>query len=77
MRGAGKTTTGRLVAEVLGWHFADLDDKLEEDAGRSIPDIVKASGWEGFRAQELATLKKMLSEKGKGHVFACGGTLEP
>lgn len=73
MRGAGKTTTGRLVAEVLGWQFADLDDTLEEDAGRSIPDIIKESGWEGFRYQELALLKKMLRENGEGHVFACGG----
>ncbi|KAI4287661.1 MAG: hypothetical protein L6R35_003077, partial [Caloplaca aegaea] len=73
MRGAGKTTTGRLAASVLGWQFLDLDEHLEETAKRTIPDIIKDSGWDGFRNQELALLKKSLHERPTGHVFACGG----
>ncbi|KAL8965450.1 MAG: hypothetical protein Q9197_006506, partial [Variospora fuerteventurae] len=73
MRGAGKTTTGRLAASVLGWQFLDLDEHLEETAKRTIPDIIKDSGWDGFRDQELALLKKSLHERPTGHVFACGG----
>ncbi|KAI4115093.1 MAG: hypothetical protein LQ338_007906, partial [Usnochroma carphineum] len=73
MRGAGKTTTGRLAATVLGWQFLDLDGHLEETAGRTIPEIIKQSGWDGFRDQELAMLKKALQEKTTGHIFACGG----
>lgn len=30
-------------------------------------------GWETFRAQELAILKKAIQEKPRGYVFACGG----
>ncbi|KAL8941289.1 MAG: hypothetical protein Q9211_001874, partial [Gyalolechia sp. 1 TL-2023] len=73
MRGAGKTTTGRLAAAVLGWQFLDLDDHLEATAGQSIPDMIKASGWDGFREHELAILKEALKEKPTGHIFACGG----
>ncbi|KAL8736932.1 MAG: hypothetical protein Q9181_002197, partial [Wetmoreana brouardii] len=73
MRGAGKTTTGRLAATVLGWEFVDLDAHLEEVAGQTIPEIIKASGWDAFRDQELAILKEALHTNPKKHVFACGG----
>ncbi|KAL9599206.1 MAG: hypothetical protein Q9219_003987 [cf. Caloplaca sp. 3 TL-2023] len=73
MRGAGKTTTGRLAATVLGRQFLDLDDHLEETLGQTIPEIIKRSGWDAFRDQELAILKKAMDEKGRGFVFACGG----
>ncbi|KAL8726276.1 MAG: hypothetical protein Q9166_006822 [cf. Caloplaca sp. 2 TL-2023] len=73
MRGAGKTTTGALAASVLGWPFVDLDACLEESASRTIPELIKASGWDEFRRQELAILQMMVHEKGKGHILACGG----
>lgn len=75
MRGAGKTTAGGWIADILGWPFADLDDQLEQESGRTIPEIIEESGWEGFRTQEVATLKKTIKEKPHGHVFACGGGL--
>ena len=73
MRGAGKTTTGKWIAAILGWAFADLDVTLEEEAGSSIPDIIKHSGWEHFRSLELSTLRKTLQTRSRHHVFACGG----
>ena len=73
MRGAGKTTTGRWVANLLGWPFTDLDEQLEKDEGHSIPEIIEKSGWEGFRSLEVAALGRELKEKPKGHVFAAGG----
>lgn len=73
MRGAGKTTAGGWVSNVLGWPFVDLDTQVEIDANTSIPQIIKESGWEGFRSHELALLKKMMVEKPNKHVFACGG----
>ena len=72
MRGAGKTTTGKWIADILGWPFTDLDDQLEKDTEQSIPDIIKTSGWEEFRSLEHAMLTKMLKEKPQGHVLACG-----
>ena len=37
--GTGKTSTGRILAQRLGRAFVDLDTKIEEEAGRSIPEI--------------------------------------
>ena len=73
MRGAGKTTTGKWVADVLDLSFVDLDSQLEIEAKQTIPEIIKESGWEGFREREVEILKKTMREKPKNHVFACGG----
>lgn len=73
MRGAGKTTTGKWVAGLLDRTFVDLDSLLEKEAGQSIPEVIEKSGWEGFRAQELAILKETTQEKHSVHVYACGG----
>ena len=73
MRGAGKTTTGGWAAKALGWSFVDLDVLLESTYGVSISQMIEKEGWEKFRANELDLLKKVMQEKGKKHVFACGG----
>ena len=73
MRGAGKTTTGKLVADLLDLSFVDLDSLLESEAKQTIPDIIKESGWEEFRRREVAILNKTTKEKPINHVFACGG----
>ena len=73
MRGAGKTTTGTWISEILGRPFVDLDSQLEVESQKSIPQIMEEAGWEGFRAQELTLLRKTLQEKSTGYVFACGG----
>ncbi|KAL8746349.1 MAG: hypothetical protein Q9190_001618 [Brigantiaea leucoxantha] len=73
MRGAGKTTTGSLMGSILNWPFIDLDTQLERDSGQSIPDIINQSGWDGFRAKELALLKSLMQSKPTRHVISCGG----
>ncbi|KAF1941023.1 Pentafunctional AroM protein [Clathrospora elynae] len=73
MRGAGKTTAGGWAARALGRPFIDLDTALEEYVGMTIPELIKAQGWEGFRSEELKLLQRTVKEKPNGHVFACGG----
>ena len=73
MRGAGKTTTGKWISEILGWPFIDLDSQLELETQESIPKIIEKSGWEGFRAQEFSCLKRTMQSNPTGHIFACGG----
>src|SRR3569833_2843734 len=41
MRGAGKTTAGGWMAEILGWSFVDLDMELERRSGMTIPDMIR------------------------------------
>ncbi|KAF2148827.1 Pentafunctional AroM protein [Myriangium duriaei CBS 260.36] len=73
MRGAGKTTTGGWMSRILGWPLIDLDTELENTVGMTIPELIKARGWDGFRAEELALAKNMVKEKPHGYIFATGG----
>ncbi|KAG6037541.1 hypothetical protein E4U41_005007 [Claviceps citrina] len=74
MRGAGKTTAGRLIAKHLDWNFSDLDEELERRSGMTIPDIINGPrGWDGFRQDELSLLKDVMSKLPRRHVFSCGG----
>lgn len=73
MRGAGKTFMGKWIANSLGLKFVDLDEYLEAKLNKSIPEIIKASGWEGFRKEELTVLREFLERHPRGYVAACGG----
>ncbi|KAF2802927.1 Pentafunctional AroM protein [Mytilinidion resinicola] len=73
MRGAGKTTTGGWAARILGWPLLDLDTALEAHVAMTIPELIKARGWEGFRDEELQLLARTIREKPTGHILACGG----
>jgi shikimate kinase len=70
-RGTGKTTVGRLLADQLGWAFADCDDFIEAAAGQSVTDIFAAEGEAGFRDREAAVLRELCARE--RHVVATGG----
>ena len=73
MRGAGKTTCGRIASKVLGWPVMDLDHLLEAEEGKTCGVIVKESGWTAFRAKEEALLKKTVNSNLTKTVISCGG----
>ncbi|KAK9473221.1 EPSP synthase-domain-containing protein [Dipodascopsis tothii] len=75
MRGAGKTTIGRMMAVAAGKKFKDLDDFFEEKAGQSVMDYVNTKGWDAFRATELEMLELAAKEMPEGYILACGGGL--
>ncbi len=70
MMGAGKTTVGRLVAASAGAAFIDLDDSIEEDAGRPIPEIFERFGEERFRVLERDAVDRVAGNRA---VIATGG----
>ena len=51
-RATGKTTLARLVAERLGWPWADSDDEIERRAGKSIARVFAEDGEPAFRELE-------------------------
>jgi len=59
--GSGKTTAGIKLASLLGWSFIDLDKKIEEYAGKTIPDIFSQEGEGYFRDLETRLLKTLKS----------------
>ena len=71
LRGSGKSSVGRRVAEVLGWPFADTDALVEAGTGRSAAGIITADGMPAFRALETAALAGALAESPL--VLATGG----
>ncbi|RCI07428.1 hypothetical protein L249_3776 [Ophiocordyceps polyrhachis-furcata BCC 54312] len=74
MRGAGKTTIGRQMADLMGWEFTDLDHELERHSGESIIDMVSGSSqWERFRQAELDLLRDIMTRQPQRRIFSCGG----
>lgn len=69
--GAGKSTVGRIVAELLERPFCDLDREIENAEGRSVDHLFRALGEEGFRDAERTALRRVASHKDA--VVACGG----
>jgi shikimate kinase / 3-dehydroquinate synthase len=50
--GSGKSAVGRRVASRHGATFVDLDDTIERETGRSIPELFASEGEAGFRGLE-------------------------
>jgi shikimate kinase / 3-dehydroquinate synthase len=67
---SGKTATAPLLAARLGWDWIDLDQRIEETAGESIPAIF-ARGEAEFRERECAALATVAQRE--QIVIATGG----
>lgn len=71
MPGSGKSTVGAALAESLGRKLVDVDERIVELAGCSIPEIFAKEGEEGFRQIEHQALCEVSKESGL--VIATGG----
>ncbi|MCI4643688.1 MAG: shikimate kinase [Hyphomonadaceae bacterium] len=71
LMGAGKSTVGRRLADVMGRKFYDSDVEIEKAAGLSISDIFALHGEAEFRRGERKVLARLLDET--PHVLATGG----
>ncbi|MEN8165274.1 MAG: shikimate kinase [Acidobacteriota bacterium] len=71
--GCGKTTVGRLLAERLAWSFVDLDQRIADNEGRTIPEIFSDGGEPAFRIAERQALFETVSAANT--VVAAGGGL--
>lgn len=73
--GCGKSSTGRKLAEILGWEFIDLDTYIEHKIGQNIPEIF-ADSEQRFRAIEAEAVRDVVTMKeitGGNLVLALGG----
>lgn len=69
--GAGKSTIGKVLAEIMGMEFYDSDREIERSTGADIPWIFDVEGESGFRKREVRMIDKLTRKK--GIVLATGG----
>jgi shikimate kinase len=71
MMGAGKSSIGRKLAQLLGIAFVDADSEIETAAQMTIPEIFAKNGEPYFRAGEARVISRLLD--GGPQVLATGG----
>jgi XRE family aerobic/anaerobic benzoate catabolism transcriptional regulator len=74
LRGGGKSTLGRLLAEKLEVPFIELDREIEKQSGMALSEIFEMFGQQTFRRLEFAALEKTLADNPR-FVLATGGSL--
>ncbi|MBK8007426.1 MAG: helix-turn-helix transcriptional regulator [Rhizobiales bacterium] len=74
LRGGGKSTLGRLLAEKLEVPFIELDREIEKTSGMALSELFEMFGQQTFRRFEREALEKALADHPR-FVLATGGSL--
>lgn len=75
MMGAGKTSTGKMLAQQLSCEYIDLDTQIENDEKISISEIFERYGEKYFRDKETEAIKKIFTPENMV-ISLGGGTFE-
>lgn len=73
LRGAGKTTLGKMLAENLGFPFIELSREIEQIAGCSIAEIQDLYGSNAYRRYERRALQEVIRNYAQVVVGTPGG----
>ena len=75
MMGAGKTTTGRLVADRFGWDYLDSDVEVEKKTGLTVPALFARDGELAFRNAEAEVLREACARTDPVVISVAGGAV--
>jgi XRE family aerobic/anaerobic benzoate catabolism transcriptional regulator len=73
LRGAGKSTLGRLAATELGMPFLELDDEIEAACGMPVNEVFSLYGQDGYRRLEKQALERIVATHDELVLAVAGG----
>lgn len=71
--GCGKSTIGRELHLSLGYPLCDTDQVIEEQTGKTIPEIFAQDGEDSFRQLETRLLENLILQKTQHSIISTGG----
>lgn len=78
LRGAGKSTLGKMLAEDLGYPFVELSREIEKFAGCTVSEIQNLYGQNAYRRYELRALEEAIQIYPEAVIATPGGlVVEP
>jgi len=73
LRGAGKSTLGAKLAQLMHVPFVELDREVEKEAGARLGEVFAMYGQDAFRRFERRALERVLEQNSRAVIAAGGG----
>ncbi len=73
LRGAGKSTLGRMLSESLALPFMELNRDIEEQSGMPVNEVMALYGQEGYRRLERQALERIVAKTNSVVLAVAGG----
>ncbi|WP_169545590.1 helix-turn-helix transcriptional regulator [Sneathiella aquimaris] len=73
LRGAGKSTLGRMSAEEIGVPFLELNEEIEQASGMPVNEVIALYGQEGYRRLEKQSVERIAATHDSIVLAVAGG----